>query len=226
MCETAVVMAGRRLLSALVVGTIVAAAAGGCSASDADEDSFDQTAESPSWTNDPEEIVSDSEYLASLPQEARASSGGGDPRPAAYWMLWNTCAPENRSAEAKANGGRAEGWIIVDDVLADPGIQLGDHRLVTCEESVALLDGRTVAGDDTGDPIYLLAAQLLAAELNLSAGAETCPAAEEAAVAAHIVLAAAGFDGVSPSALDQETDGALPRILELLTAYNLGILCH
>jgi hypothetical protein len=164
--------------------------------------------------------------LSSLPTEARAAAGGGDPRPTTYWAVWNSCTPDNRAAEAAANGGQAAGWVLVDDVLANPGIGLGDHLLTSCEESVALLQGRTAAGVETADPAHTLAGQLLAAELNLTVGAETCPAAEEALVGAHLVLSSAGFDGVSTSPPDAETGGALLRLVELLTAYNSGELCR
>lgn len=40
-------------------------------------------------------------------------------------MVWNSCAEGNKADVAAANGGRAAGWIILDDLLADPGIQLG-----------------------------------------------------------------------------------------------------
>ncbi len=161
-----------------------------------------------------------------LPPEARASIGGGDPRLPAYWAVWNTCAPDNRADVAAANGGRDAGFVLVDDVLADPGIGLGDHLLSSCEESVALLEGRTGSGDATDDPVYMLAAQLLAAELNLTVGAESCPAADEAVLGAHLVLSSSNFDGVSPSPLDVEAGGALPDLIDLLTAYNAGDLCY
>jgi hypothetical protein len=180
------------------------------------------SAANPTDTTVPDEI----DQRFDLPPEARASSGGGDPRPPSYWALWNTCAPDNRAEEAAANGGREAGWVLVDDILADPGIGLGDHLLTSCEESVALLEGRTGAGEETSDPVFNLAATLLAAELNLSVGSVTCPAAEEAVVGAHLVLAAAGFDGVSPSPLDAEAGGALPDLIDLLAAYNLGELCR
>ena len=172
----------------------------------------------------PEEQVVDD--FSDFPAEARAATGGGDPRPPAYWAVWNSCAPDNRAAEAAANGGRAAGWVLVDDVLADPGIQLGEHLLTSCEESVALLKGRTAEGRVTGDPAYGLAAQLLAAELNLNVGAETCPLADEAVLGAHLVLSSANFDGESATPLDAEAGGALPQLVDLLTAYNLGELCR
>lgn len=177
---------------------------------------------SPTDTTGPDEI----DQRFDLPAEARASNGAGDPGPPSYWAVWNSCVPDNRADEAAANGGRDAGWVLVDDILADPGIGLGDHVLTSCEESVALLNGHTGIGEATTDPVYDLAAALLAAELNLSVGSETCPAAEEAVIGAHIVLASAGFDGVSSSPLDPEAGGALPDLIELLAAYNSGQLCR
>jgi hypothetical protein len=155
------------------------------------------------------------------------SDGGGEPRSATYWALWNACAEENRADVARANGGRAAGWILMDDLLEDPGIQLGDHPVTTCQEGLALLRGRTTAGKETGDPIYGLAAALLAAELNLNAGAETCPIAEEAVLGGHLVLARVGFDGRGETAATSgEIADAVPRLVELLVAYNSGALCR
>jgi hypothetical protein len=166
--------------------------------------------------------------FSDLPAEARAATRQGDPRPAAYWALWNTCAPENRADVAAANGGRAAGWILLDDLIADPGIQLGDYPVKTCEDGLALLQGRTPAGEETGDPIYGLATALLAAELNLNAGAETCPIAEEAVVGGHLVLNDVGFDGTGEyaSAVSGEIASAIPRLVELLEGYNRGELCR
>jgi hypothetical protein len=154
--------------------------------------------------------------------------GAGQPRTAGYWALWNTCAPENRAAVAAANGGRAAGWILVDDLLADPGIQLGNYAVPACQEALALLGGRTAAGEESGDPVYGLAAVLLAAELNLRAGSEICPIADEAALGGHLVLASVDFDGTGEYAdvLSDETANAIPRLVELLEGYNRGELCR
>jgi hypothetical protein len=113
----------------------------------------------------------------------------------------------------------------VDDLLADPGIQLGEHPVTSCEEGLALLERRTATGEAADDPIYDLAALLLAAELNLNAGAESCPIVEEAVVGPHLILASAGFDGVSASPLDAESGAALLRVIELLEAHSRGELC-
>jgi hypothetical protein len=63
-----------------------------------------------------------------------ASDGGGEPRSAGHWLLWNSCAPGNRAATAAANGGRAAGWIILDDLLVDPGVLVGGYAVETCEQ--------------------------------------------------------------------------------------------
>jgi hypothetical protein len=218
------VTSSTRQLARLAVGALLAAA---CTASDtstnsvADDSTPDPTS-APSSPADPDEI----DQRFGLPPEARATTGGGDPRPPAYWAVWNTCAPDNRADEAVAGGGRAAGYVLVDDVLANPGVALGDHLLTGCEESLALLEGRTAAGADTPDPAFALARQLLTAELNLNAGAETCPAAEEAVIGAQIVLATSGFDAVSTGPFDAETTGALPELVDLLVVYNTGGLCR
>lgn len=203
----------------------IAFATAGCSNSGRD---VAPTVAEPATTSIPTDtsVADELDQRFDLPPTARASSGGGDPRPPSYWALWNSCAPDNRAEEAAANGGRAAGWVLVDNILADPGVALGEHVLTSCEESVAILQGRTGAGEESDDPVYDLAAGLLGAELNLGVGAETCPAAEEAVIGAHIVLAAVSFDGISASPLDTEAGGALPDLIALLAAYNSGELCR
>ena len=164
----------------------------------------------------------------SLPTVEPAFRSGGrrDPRSSSYWVRWSSCGPDSQAEVAAANGGREAGWIILDDLLADPGIQIGDYRLPACEQGVALLQGRTAAGAETNDPVYALARQLLAAELNLNAGAESCPAAEEAVLGAHLVLASVGFQGSGAYSPQEEVAAALPQLSELLTDYNSGALCR
>ena len=168
------------------------------------------------------------DVFSDIPGEARAATRRGDPRPAGYWAVWNTCAPENRATQATANGGREAGWILLDDLIADPGIQLGDHPVTTCEEGLALLQGLTATREGASDPVYDLAGALLAAELNLNVGAETCPIAEEAVLGSHMILSEAGFDGAGEhnASASGEVANAIPRLVELLKGYNRGGLCR
>jgi hypothetical protein len=159
-----------------------------------------------------------------------ASRGGGDPRTAGYWLLWNSCAPDNRAETAAANGGRAAGWIILDDLLQDPGILLGEVSVASCQEGLNLLSGRDLSGRSRkGEAAYELAAQLLVAQLNLAAGASSCPAIDQAVQGGQLLLLSAGWDG-SGRYLEQE-----PASRELETAlvltgqldqYNSGLLCR
>lgn len=178
-------------------------------------------------TTSPTAIPQDDTF-PEIPPEARIATWQGDPRPAAYWALWNTCAPENRADIAAENGGRSAGFILLDDLLINPGIQLGNFPVTTCEEGLALLQGHTAVGDDTDDPVYGLAAELLTAELNLNVGAESCPIAEEAVVGGHLVLSQVDFNGLGEYATDTPSEifSSIPRLVELLQGYNRGELCR
>jgi len=173
-------------------------------------------------------VIPQDNAFSEIPAEARIATHQGDPRSAAYWALWNTCAPENRADMAAANGGREARFIMLDDLLTIPGIQLGNYQVTTCEGGLSLLQGHTVEGNQTTDPVYGLASALLAAELNLNAGAETCPIAEEAVVGGHLVLSQIGFNGTGEyvGGISDEINNAIPRLVELLQGYNRGELCH
>ncbi|MGD9146654.1 MAG: hypothetical protein PVI80_13910 [Anaerolineae bacterium] len=87
------------------------------------------------------------------------------------------------------------------------------------------LDG----GDRTGDVAHELAARLLVTQLNLAAGAEYCPAVDQAVQAGQLWLLSFSFDGLGETlGLDQaseDRDLAL-FLVEELGQYNAGSLCH
>lgn len=158
------------------------------------------------------------------------AQGVGDPRPPGYWLLWNSCAPDNRAEVAAANGGREAGWFLMDDLLDDPGILLGELELIRCQDGIRLLEGLPIMGMvDSEDTAYPLAAQLLAAQLNLAIGAEYCPAVEDAVRSAQILLVSAGFNG-SGTVLGSDSqveDRDLAFLLtQQLAEYNAGALCR
>jgi hypothetical protein len=126
------------------------------------------------------------------------SSGGGEPRSSDYWLVWNTCAEDNQSVVAAANGGRAAGWVIMDDLLADPGVLIGAIAIESCAQGVTVLQQRDTQGvERQNDVAYVLAAQLLAAQLNLAAGSEYCPASDQAISEAQLLLLELSFDATS-----------------------------
>lgn len=159
-----------------------------------------------------------------------ASLGGGEPRTAGYWLLWNSCAPDNNAETAKANGGREAGWYLVDDFLVDPGIKLGGLMVETCPQAIQLLQNQDGSGNDQTEKLdFRLASALLATELNLSAKAESCPAVIDAVLGSMQLLNEIGFDGVQTDlmALVEEEQNANATIfLVSLEKYNQGDLCR
>jgi hypothetical protein len=110
----------------------------------------------------------------------------------------------------------------VDDLLADPGVSLGDRPVETCEEAVALLQG---AGPD---PLAGLARQLLAAKLNTLAGSERCEASEDLVAAGDALLAnfSPQEEGRPSDSLHAEAAESLSRLAALLAFFNSGELCR
>lgn len=158
------------------------------------------------------------------------SSGGGEPRTPGYWLIWNACAKGNQAKVAQANGGRAAGWIVMEDLLSDPGVLLGELQVETCQQGVNLLRSMNLQGAVMkGDAAYALASQLLAAQLNLAAGSEYCPASDQAVTAAQLLLLGLGFDGTGKNLtpLSGSQDLKTAEILTgQLASYNSGALCR
>jgi hypothetical protein len=157
------------------------------------------------------------------------SDGAGEPRSPGYWLLWNSCAPDNRAAQAAANGGRAAGWVILDDLLLDPGILLGPLQVASCQEGINLLSASDLDGQArSDDPTYQVAQALLSAQLNLAIGAELCPAVDESVRAGQVLLLAVDFNGRGDYAdlLESKELGEVAVFLiEQLGMYNRGALC-
>jgi hypothetical protein len=158
---------------------------------------------------------------------------GGDPRTIGFWKNWNTCTGGNQAATAAANGGPSSGWYILDDLLNSPGFTIGDLVLgaADCEDAVSILNKRDINNEKkkASDAAYGLAAQLLAAQLNLSAGAETCQAVVDAVNASQALLDDLDFDGTGDylkggknAAARRNEANALAAILD---EYNNGNLC-
>ena len=174
---------------------------------------------SPPATASPEPVVSTGE-LGEIPAGARVSDGGPDPRTPAYWVAWSTCGENSQAALAEANGGREAGWVLLDDLIVEPGLALGDYAIRSCRQGVAVLEARP------RDPAYALATQVLAAQANLSVGAESCRAAEGALAVANALLSSLAFDGAGRY-LTARSQGAsvVKEATTVLTSYNAGTLC-
>ena len=121
-------------------------------------------------------VGTDSE-LPALPEESVRSDGGGAPRSPGYWLIWNTCTDGNQSDVAIANGGAAEGWYLMDDIIGASGVSVGDYIIDSCAQGANVLAlSFQFQFNRAEDAAYVLASRLLAADLNRNIGAESCPA--------------------------------------------------
>lgn len=186
---------------------------------------------SPATVNPPPTIAALTIVPEKIPtsETFRQSSSGGEPRSPGYWLIWNSCAEGNQSETARTNGGREAGWILMDDLLADPGILVGALPVETCQQGIHLLQAQNLSGIEMkNDSAYTLAAQLLAALLNMATGSEYCPASDQAVSQAQQLLVRAQFDGtgsyLGPPVLNQEVEAA-GSLVEKLAQYNAGTLC-
>ena len=140
------------------------------------------------------------------------------PRTIGFWKNWSSC---------DGNGNQDD---VLDQTLLDAGgILIGDILVDTCEEAVSILDKSEVNADGekmAKDAAYGLAAQLLAAKLNVQAGAAV-PLDVLAAIAdAQALLDLINFDG-SGDYLPPKFGDPRPEALslaDLLDQYNNGLL--
>jgi hypothetical protein len=154
---------------------------------------------------------------------------GGDPRTIGYWKNWNRCTGGGQAANAAKNGGAAAGFFLVEDLLPQ---LIGDFNVTTCQQAVKVLGKQDQSGKNkANDAAYELAAQLLAAKLNLAAGAETCTAVQQAVINGQALLDTINFTGsgdylgpkVKGSKLTQRNQAL--ALATTLDQYNNGNLC-
>ncbi len=160
---------------------------------------------------------------------------GGGPRTPGYWKNWNRVTDGGQDENADRNGGWEEGFWLLEDVLnpnVGGGINWDDilddsfvFNITNAAVAVDILDQReigdeNVVGDGvkhSNDAAYTLAMHLLAAQLNFGAGAETCEAAQNTALAAEQLLDKYDFDGTGDYLLSKY------KKPELKDDYNLAI---
>jgi len=195
----------------------------------------------PNWVALPDTYVNDARcvnFVVGVGQTKQFSIDnqypGGEPRTIGFWKNWNTCTGGNQYITAEENGGPAAGWYILDDLLNNPGYTIGILQLdgTDCLDAVSILDKSDIVSGKqmSNDAAYNMAAQLLGAQLNLSAGAETCQAAVDAVNDGQNLLVSIGFNGVGDflSNRDKKVKDLYTYANELaliLDEYNNGNLC-
>jgi len=166
------------------------------------------------------------------------SHPGGDPRTIGYWKNWNTCTGGNQAGVAAKNGGAAAGVYILDNLLPQTlstgdSITSDDYKVTNCLQAVKILSKQDQSGrNKASDAAYELASQLLAAKLNLAAGAETCSAVQTAVTSGQLLLDQINFNGSGDylgsgrltAAKAAQRNQAL-SLANALDQYNNGNLC-
>ena len=138
-----------------------------------------------------------------------------------FWKNWASCA---------ASKGKQKPVLDQTLAAADPaGVAIGTLTLhgSDCLKGVRLLDKSTL---DTGkkmasDPAFGLAAQLLAAKLNIVAGAGSCPAAVSASNDAQTLLASIHFNEITHDKLSAAQAAQANSLAMTLDRYNNNLLC-
>jgi hypothetical protein len=149
---------------------------------------------------------------------------GGAQLTIGYW--------KNHASCKASKGGQA---AVLDQTLAkaDPtGTTIGLLTLhgttADCTKAVNILNKTTIDGrtKKASDPLFNMAAQLLAARLNVTGGAGTCPASINAVNAAQALLVKYNWNGLTYSPTLTAADATLANQLNnSLDQYNNGLLC-
>jgi hypothetical protein len=137
-----------------------------------------------------------------------------------FWMNWSSCSGGNQAP-------------ILDQTIAAAGgsVAIGDLDVATCDVAVRILGKRDVVtgANRASDAAYNLAAQLLAAKLNVVAGAGTCATATSAIASAQSLLAGIDFTGTGaflPSGGPPPPERTQANNLaSTLDDYNNGLVC-
>jgi len=159
---------------------------------------------------------------------------GGRALTIGFWKNWTSCdGAGNQDPELDRALAAAEPEGIDIGLLTLHGDESNPDVAPDCDPAVSLLDKRDI---DSGkkkasDPAYNLAAQLLAAKLNLAAQAGFCGEVITAINAADMLLTDIGFDGTGdykkgPNKMTAEEKALANELAGTLDDYNNNRLCN
>ncbi|WP_375056540.1 collagen binding domain-containing protein [Zobellella sp. DQSA1] len=149
----------------------------------------------------------------------------GDRRTPGYWSNWNRCTNGGQANTADKNGGSANGYWLLEDVLP---ISAGNVLLDNCEDAVKVLQHRSLQNGRVMAQFadFKLARSLVAAKANIAAGASQCADTAATIAAADALLIAVGYDGKSGKVGSKHPQySAAINLHGILDDYNNNI-CH
>jgi hypothetical protein len=140
----------------------------------------------------------------------------GGQRTIGYWKNWNLCA--NSKADRLALS-QQTGNHLLEEFLNQ---SLGGYLVDTCVKAVAVLSSPSAKYAENQ-----LAAQLLAAKLNIAAGASTCTSVNTAIAHADSLLSGIGYTGPGSTtvAAGNPKRADFLATASLLDQYNNGLIC-
>jgi hypothetical protein len=145
---------------------------------------------------------------------ACSPGGSGTPLTIGFWKNHSSCSP--------SNGGQA---FVLDSTLAHAPITVGRVILTgsSCTQAYAILNKSDFNGvKRASDPAYNLAAQFLAAQLNLASGATSCSNVLNAVAQAQQLLFDVNFTGVGPTTMSAAQAAQANSLASFFDAYNNG----
>jgi hypothetical protein len=139
-----------------------------------------------------------------------------------YWKNWSSCsgtgqAPKlDKTLAASEKAGISIGNLVLHGSTSTPNVAPDCAKAINTLNKTTI-DGRTKMASD---PAFNLAAQLLAAKLNVQAGAGVCPAAVTAINNAQKLLATVAFNGLTHGAMSTTQVNQANSLATTLDKYN------
>ncbi len=158
-----------------------------------------------------------------------ASTGGGQPLTIGYWKTHASCQSNsgNQGSVLDQTMALAEPDGIAVGILTLHGSTATPNQAPDCLKAVRLLDKSTIntAAKKASDPAFGLAAQYLAAKVNVLHAAKTCTAQTNALNQAQTLLATIGFNGISHNNMTTAQANTANSLATSLDNYNNARLC-
>jgi hypothetical protein len=155
---------------------------------------------------------------------------GGDARTIGYWKNWSSCTGGRQYEKAAALNelNKTLNYYLPTGSALYPIGDITGTPALTCLQAVRLLgkSDMNTGKKYASDPAYNLAAQFIAAKLNLAAGAETCTAVTTAIASAQTLLDAINFTGTGQYKSMSKANATLAnQLAATLDSYNNNTLC-
>jgi hypothetical protein len=152
---------------------------------------------------------------------------GGLTRTIGFWKNWSSCSKGKQAPVLDRTLAKSEPNGVTIGRLTLHGNASRPDVAPDCSKAFNLLDKTTIDGKkkSASDPAFNMAAQLLAAKLNVIAGAGTCSAASTAIADGHALLHAVEFNGLTHARLTPAQASQANALATTLDRYNNGLLC-